>query len=535
MNEQQIPAVSSEETKKRGSVSRKLRLGTVATVTTVVVIVAILLLNVVMDIVETRYPLTLDLTAEGTYSLSADSVTLAKGIDKNIEIMVFADETLFTNDDYTKYKEMYEIMKSLGTSFVTACETTLDQFYNMLKQYHLLSDGRVTYQFINLDANPTLASRYEEYEVETGTVLFLSEERYQKADLLDLISVDMNYSTYAYTFSSEVERIVAAKINLVSAANVKTVTLLTGHDEDSGAVASLTSLLSNNACVVETLDITASAEPVEGNDVFIIPAATTDYTAEEIAKLRKWIDNDGKREVDLAVFVNAAVRLPNLYEMLADQYGIAVQEQIVVETEANNVYNQNPYYTYADVQSTDYTASLAGQRVLMAYAAPLKLTITDSTDAAKYTKALASYGETAKVQPLEARLGEDGAASGVESLQVADSYPLVTAAYTSDRLFDNDDDRYYITDVMVFGSPALVYETVANVTSACNEDLFLSTFRGLTGLESVISISSRSLDAKTLDFGGSQTPLVLGIVFMAVLPAAIIAVAITVFVRRRRL
>ncbi len=521
MNEQhETTAVSSAETvKKRKGVSRKLRLGTVATVTTVVVIAAILLLNVVMDVIETRYPLTLDLTADGTYTLSADSVALAKGLEKEVEIITFRDEGYFASPS-TGYEQI---------------NTVLTQFYQTLKHYQLESGGKVTYRFIDLDANPTVAARYEAYDISSNSILFLCEDRYQTMVLDDLYTMDIDYNTYAYSFTSEVERAIAAKVNLVSAANVKTVTLLTGHGEDNGAIAGLTSLLSSNGCVVETLDITASAEPVEGNSVFVIPAATTDYTAQEIAKLRKWIDNDGKREVDLAVFVNAAVRLPNLYEMLSDEYGIAVQEQIVVETEANNVYNQNPYYTYADVQKTDYTASLAGQRVLMAYAAPLKLTITDSTDAAKYAKALASYGETAKVQPLEARLGEDGTQSGVESLQVAESYPLATAAYTTDRLFDNDDDRYYITDVMVFGSPTLVYEAVANVTSACNEDLFLSTFRGLTGLESVISISSRSLDAKTLDFGGSQTPLVLGIVFMGVLPVAIVAVAIVVFVRRRRL
>lgn len=519
MNEQQTPAVSSAETQKRGLFSRKLRLGTVATVTTVVVIAAILLLNVVMDIIETRYPLTLDLTAEGTYSLSEDSITLARGLEKDVEIIAFRGDSYFESPN-TGYEQL---------------NTVITQFYQTLKQYQLESGGRVTYQFIDLDANPTVAARYEAYDITANSVLFLCEDRYQVIVLDDLYSMDIDYTTYAYTFDSEVERTIAAKVNLVSAANVKTVTLLTGHEEDSYAISGLTSLLSSNGCVVETLDITASAEPVEGNSVFIIPAATTDYTAEEIAKLRKWIDNDGKREVDLVVFVNAAVRLPNLYEMLSDEYGIAVQEQIVVETDANNVYNQNPYYTYADVQSTDHTASLSGQRVLMAYAAPLTLTITDSSDEAKYARALASYGETAKVQPLESRLGEEGSTSGVESLRAAEAYPLVTAAYMTDRLFDNDDDRYYVTDVMVFGSPTLVYESAANVTSACNEDLFLSTFRGLTGLESVISISSRSLDTETLDFGGSQTPIVLGVIFMAVLPIAIVAVAITVFVRRRRL
>lgn len=520
MNEQQQNTpVSGQETKPKARLSRKFRLGTVATVTTIVVVAAILLLNVVMDAVEARYPLTLDLTAEGTYTLSDNSIELAKSLDKNVEIVVFRGESYFESPQ-TSYE---------------ALNTVLTQFYQTLKSYQLESGGKVSYRFIDLDANPTLGARYEQYDVNANTILFLCEDRHQTIILDDLYDMDIDQTTYAYTFSSEVERAVAAKINLVSAANIKTVTILTGHGEDAYAAAGLTSLLSNNGCIVETLDITASAEPSEENSVFIIPAPSKDYTVEEVAKLRKWLDNDGKREKDLAVFVDASVRLPNLYELLGDQYGIEVLEQIIVETDANNIFNQNSFYTYATVQSTDYTASLANQRALLAYAAPLKLTGSTDTEAGMYSKVLASYGETAKVQPLEARLEQGTDFSEIKDMQDADSYPLVTAAYTVDRMFDNDTDEYYTTNVMVFGSPTMVYEAVASVSSACNEDLFLNTFRGLTGLESVISISSRSLNFQTLDFGGSLTPVVLAVIFMAVLPLVIVAVSIVVFVRRRRL
>lgn len=523
MNENKdMTTVSEEKTpkSKASRLTRKWRLGTVATVTMVIVIAVILMLNVVMDAIETRYPLTVDLTSDGMYTLSEESVTLAKELDKDVQILVFRDEAYFTSPN-TGYD---------------ALNTILMQFHQTLKQYQLESGGKVTYQFIDLDANPTMASRYEAYEVTSNSVLFLCEDRYQHITMDDLFSYDINTSTYAYEFTSNVERAVAAKINLVSAANVKTVTLLTGHGEDAYAIAGLESVLSSNGCLIEQLDITASAEPSEETSVFIIPAATTDYTTEEIARLRAWLDNDGKREKDLVVLVNSVVRLPNLYELLNDEYGIEVLEEVVVETDANNVYNQNPYYTYADVQETEYTASLVGQRAMLTYAASLKLNITDSTEQSKYAKVLASYGETAQVQPLESRLGEEGAESGVASLKDAQSYPIVTAAYTTDRLFDNNDDRYYTTDVMVFGSPTLVYESTLNITSACNEDLFLNTFRGLTGLESVISISSRSMDMEMLDFGGSLVPKVLGIyVFTIGLPLVMIVIAVVVFVRRRRL
>lgn len=518
MNDKKTSEVSLKETSKR-RLMRKFRLGAVATVTTAVVLVAILLLNVVMDTVESRFPFAIDLTAEGTYSLSDNSIALAKGVEKDVQIIAFRNETYFESPN-TGYEQL---------------NTIITQFYQTLKHYKMESGGKVTYEFIDLDANPTIAARYQDFNVTANTILFLSGDRSQTITLDDLYSNDMDYTTYAYTFASEVERVVAARINLVTAPNIKTVTVLTGHGEDEGTITSLEELLSNNGCIVERLDITASAEPVEDTSVLVIPGAKTDYSPAEIAKVRKWVDNDGKREVDLVVFTDSSVRLPNLYEMLNDQFGIEVQEQIVAETDTANVYNQQPKCVYGDVQSTDFTASLVGKRTLMIEAAPLKLNISTSSDQSKYAKVIVSHGETAKVQPLASKLGEEDESSNEEEMLDAESYPIVTAAYTTDRMFDNDDGRYYTTDVMVFGTTAFVYNPVFDVTSACNEEAFMAVFRGLTGLDSVISISSRSMDVKTLDFGGSKVPNVLGWVFMGILPLSIVAVSIIVFVRRRRL
>ncbi len=521
MNDNNRTAVSVQESDgKKPRFSRKMRFGTVSMITTVVVIVAILLLNVVMDVIETRYPLTVDLTSDGAYTLSDASVELAKGLDSDVKIIAFRAESYFTTPA-TGYEEL---------------NTVITQFYQALRQYQLESGGKVSYEFIDLDANPTASAAYADYNVSANTVLFLCGERYQTITFDDLYSYAVDYSTYATSFSSEVESVMAARINLVSAAVTKKVTLLTGHGEDATAIATLTKTLENNACYVTQLDITASVEPDEDTGVFVIAGATVDYTAEEIARVRDWLHNNGKREKDLVVLCDSVARLPNLYEMLNDEYGIEVLEQVVYEEDAANQYRQNPYYVYGNVAQTDYTEDLVGQRAMMGTVRALKLNVTDSTDEAMYAKPLITYGETVKLKPL-ARLEEEGASStAADALQTPDSYPVVGAAFTTARMFDNDDGRYYATDVMVYGSTTVMYELVVNITSACNEDLFMNTFRGLTGLESVIAVSSRSLSQETLDFGGSAVPAVLGIgVFMVGLPVLLIIIAIVVFVRRKRL
>lgn len=521
MNEQQTPAVSvSENGKKKRGIARKWRFGTVAMVTTAVVVAAILLLNMVMDIIETRYPLTLDLTSDGTYSLSDASIELAKGLDNEVEIIVFNKESVFATPA-TGYEEL---------------NTVFTQFYQSLRQYHLESGGKVTYEFVDLDANPTLAAAYADYGVTSGSILFLCGERYQVISVSDLYSANLNYSTYSYDYSSEVERVMAARINLVSASVPKVVTLLTGHDEDTYAIACLQELLANNGCDVKQLDITASEELGEDTDIIVIAGATEDYSADEIARLRAWLDNDGKLERDLVVLCDSVSRLPNLYEMLGDEYGIKVSDEVVAETNAANIYLQNPYYVYGDVAQTDYTEDLAGKRAMMGTIRAMTLTVGESTDEAVYGKPLITYGETAQLEPLAENIAAGEITAGDDTRHNADSYPIVGAAFSTTRMYDNDTHAYYATDVLVFGSTTVVYDTVSSLPSACNEDLFMNTFRGLTGLESVISVSSRSLATDTIDFGGSLVPQVLGIgIFMIGLPVLLILIAIVVFVRRKRL
>ncbi len=504
----------SAPAKKR--LSRKWRFGTVALVTTAVVVAAVLLLNVVMDVVEKRYPLTVDLTADGTYTLSEESIALAKGIEQPVSIVVFTAESFFASPN-------------TGADMM---DTVLTQFYQTVKQYQAQSGGKVTARFIDLDANPTLANQYAEYGVQGGSILFLCGDRYQTITLMDLYDYDGSYYE-GFTYTSEVERVVASKINLVSAAAVKHAVMLTGHGESQEVAETLTALLSSNGCEVQTLDITASTEPPANVDVFVIAGATTDFSTEEITKLRGWIDNGGKRERDLLVLLDPATVQKNLNEMLADEFGIVVEDRLISETDTDNVYNMVAYNTYADVADTEFTQDLQGKRVLIPMARPLTLTLTESTDESKFSKPLVTFGETARVQELSKIGATEEEAAKAEK---AASYPLVAAAYTTDRLYDNNDNRYYATDVMVFGSVMFCYDTVLNVSSACNEELFLNTFRGLTGLESVISVSNRSLSQETLDFGGSKVPAVLGIgIFTIGLPALMIVLAIVVFVRRRRL
>ena len=122
---------------------RRLRYGTASVVLTIVVIIAVLLLNVVMDIVADRYPLTLDMSEDKVFTLSDESVAIAKAVKNDVEIIVFKDESFFTDP-----------VPGGITELVGDDVTVMREFHTALQQYRSLSGDKVTYKFIDPDLEP---------------------------------------------------------------------------------------------------------------------------------------------------------------------------------------------------------------------------------------------------------------------------------------------------------------------------------------------------------------------------------------------
>ena len=284
---------------------RKLRYGSMATILTVVVVAAAVLINVVAGILYDRFPLSLDLNKDKTYTLTEESVKIAKNIKKDIKITIFTPEDLFASQ--TGDQQM---------------DTILRQFTEALKQYQSLSAGHVTYEYLDITGNPTLAKPYEKYEIVYGSILFRSgegeDEKYKVLSVNDIVEQD--YSNYSYTgqvtVTSKVENALATGVNAVSASKMLMATVFTGHDEDSNTISSLKSLMTTNGFSFEEVNPGTTTEFHKDSILGIIAAPTKDYTNAEIERLTKWLANDGKRGRNLLVLTDSIADCPNLYDFL---------------------------------------------------------------------------------------------------------------------------------------------------------------------------------------------------------------------------
>lgn len=506
--------------KRKRTDSRKLRYGTTATALTVVVIAVVVLINVVAGIFNTRYPLKLDLTKDKLFTLSDDSKKIAQSITQNVTITIFTNEEGFTNPNY-------------GTDEVNTC---IRQFTDGVKQYDTLSGGKVTATYVDLDANPTEATKYSAYNVSAYDILFSCGSRSQKISANDLFSYSQDsYTGQASNFESKVEQQLASKITMVTSDSTPEVEFLTGHDEDSTTKTSLTDIFGSNNYSTKDLDITSSAAFDDNCVLAVIPAPTTDYSQDEITKLRTWLNNGGNLDRHLIVIANYKGSCTNLYQFLNVEYGIEVTNQMISETDSSREYNSmGPYYPYGDIASTDYTSELSSKKDLMPICLELLLHKSgSSSDTPTTNTAVVTFPKTAKLTPMADALSQTANSSSKITQNAAESYPITGLAYATTTSYDSS-SKAHTTNVMVSGSQFMLDSNVLALTSVANEKTIVVLSNGFTGNQNTLSIPSKSLAKTSMEFSTAQAN-VFWFVFVLIIPVGLLIAGIVVFRRRRRL
>ncbi len=497
--------------------NRKLRLGATATAITIVVVAVVVIINIICGILADRFPWTLDLTADQTYSLSEESRNVAKSVTKKVEIVVLAGEEYFSapNTGREDFDTIYR------------------QFYLFSKEYENLSGGNVTTAYVDLEKNPTLSPSYEEkYEATSGNILFVCGEQYRMISLNDLLDVDdSNY--YSPTISSLVEQKLATNISSVCGGKTVTVTFLTGHGESEDSIAALKRLYELNGYFTQTLDFTTAQAISDTTGAIAIVGPTKDYSVDEIKRLREWLNNDGNLGRNLFVFANFAGTCPNLYDFLSVDYGITVTSNIIMETDANN-YPINYYGGYLPLNtviSTNLTTTSANKKVVMPFT--LQLLTSKNADTEKLTNhTLVSFPESSRLTPFTASSSET---SNEEVTQLeADTYPVIGMAYAYD--YDMVNNKTVQNYVVVSGSYLFADADYLSSTlyENQNESLAIDPLRTMCPLGNTVSVSSKDLSANTVSFS-SLTATVLDRVFTVGVPLVLIVICLVVFFKRRHL
>lgn len=493
--------------------NRKLRLGTTATAFTAIVIAAVMIFNVIVGVLYDRFPLSFDLTSDNTYTLSEQARAVAKNVKQDIEITVFASETSFASP----------------TESTTELNTILRQFYLFSKEYNALSGGNITTKYLDPVNDPTVLTTYSEYDVAYGSILFRCGEQHRLLNLESLFSYELDSYSYEYMYFSKVEEVLSSTVNSICGGKTVTITFLTGHGENTELISKMSSLYQLNGYATETVNFkTASANEIdETTEMLVIAAPTSDYSLDEISRLREWLDNDGNLDRNLFVLCNFECKADtetgrnNLYDFLADDYGITVTDKLIVETNSNN-YMPGPNGEFQPLTlmgSTDLTESTGA--VFMPYT--LQLELKNGTDASVTgvgNVPLVEFSEDAELVEVDS-LGE-----GKTKVQKETDNAVIGMAYAVEP------QGTVANHVIVSGSYLFPLFSAAYVEYK-NEELMLEPVRTTCDLGDAIAISSKDLTTVTLSFTEANARAIQ--IFFVALPVLLILISLIVFFRRRHL
>ncbi len=496
--------------------NRKLRLGTTATVFTAVVIAAVIVFNVIVGIFYDRFPLSLDLTTDSTYTMSEQARAVAKNvstIENDIEIIVFLNETYFSSP-------------SLSTDELNI---VLRQFHLFSKEYNALSNGKVKVTYLDPTADPTILDKYSEYNVESGSILFRCGQQSRVRNVENLYELSYDSSYYDYVYYSRVEEVLSSTVNSICGGKTVTVTFLTGHGEDTDLISEMSSLYQLNGYATETIDFTTAAadEIDETSEILVIAAPSLNYSLDEISKIREWLKNDGNYDRNLFVLCNYACKPDtetnriNLYDFLETDYGITVTDNVIVETDSNNHVSgtNGEYYPLTLMEQTDLTGGTG--LLLMPYTLQLKLKHeSDPAATGVGNVPLAIFEDSAELVKVE-DLGEKKDSKETDDDVIGMAYAVEAHGGT------------LANHIIVSGSYQFPYSMFTSRPEYTNEELMLEPVRVTCDLGESMALSNKDLTTPTLSFTEADAQIIN--IFLICAPLLLIVISVVIFLRRRHL
>ena len=476
------------KSKKSASDGKVFRSGLYSAAITAAVIAAVVLLNLLVRAIPSKYT-EFDLSEAGLYTLGDSSKQVARELSQDVTIYYL-------------------------------CETgNEDQIISKLLDKYAAESSHITWELKDPAVYPTFAAQYGAQEASSGSVILVSGDQNVVLDASDLYDYDYSdyytTGTYSVTFAGE-NKITSAIYRLTSGEEHRAY-YTTNHGEQT-LTDTLTSALENQNLTLTGLDMLSDSIP-EDCDLLIINNPVQDFASagalvDEMSDLRGYLSRGGK----LLITTDSYNRTPNLDALLAE-FGLSRTEGLVVEGDSSHYMNGYPTYLLPDYASAVESGVLdnvdKNRGVLLQMAQGIALTETeDVISEALLTTSAEAYSKTAGYE-MTTLTQEDGDPDG----------PFTLAAYARN---ENTEAEVIWIDCGNMDNEGIYPMLPGNVTflQACATTLAFE--------ESTTLIESKALEAAPLEVSNS-TSVALGLTFVIVLPAAVLAAgAVVVLLRRRK-
>lgn len=509
----------------------RAKYGAYATAVTAIFLAAIILLNVILNVLNNKYPITVDLTAKSENTVNPENSEFLKSVDYPVELYVLFTEEMYTNSSYVaNYHNFTD--ESNGAYY--------EQTVQLLKQYHKYNSN-ISVTFVDPYGNDinTLIQEYTEANLTMtyGDILIKCyTEGRDKDPKLGVLSFEDCYeteedsTTYSYTgyesytlVGNNIEQAVANGIFKTANLNNVDVAVVTASSNEA-YVTYLQQVAEQNAYTFSTIPVIKDAD-FSKYDVMIICAPSSDYTENEVDIISDWLDNDGKGGRILLYFASAAsTNMPNLHGLL-EEWGIAYQTEYKYYSADSDYYyedNTNIYLTSTGSEYSKTTDTMAYSyiannmvpiRAMFESKGNGERTVTDiieTTDPSTYKKPdkETDWKPTGAGESYPAALlAENTAAESTSYIAAFSSVDFITNASITTKT-ENGNLRF-VVDVL-------------NCTIRQTDDQYIMDTRTV----------GDATGSFTADTNETQTRIMFT-VFVVLVPVTFIAFAIIIYIRRK--
>ncbi|MEA3351722.1 MAG: Gldg family protein [Chloroflexota bacterium] len=369
----------------------------------------------------------------------------------------------------------------------------------LLENYKFSSEGKFEYEVIDPISNPGAAQAAG--ITKDGTVVFSMGDRQE----LVTVQSEREYTGALVRLMSDVDRVVY---------------FLTGHGEfspdDQGdqSYAHARATLESKNYTVQILNLLSENQIPEDASVVVVAGPLHPLTENEIVLLDDYVSKGGALMVlaEPLPLTNVKIGEDLLAEYLTNEWGLTVGEDIIIDPTS-----QQPFVVYA-AQYGDHLVTQKMQQVGTAFPTVRSVQVDASIGGATglVFTAAQSWAET----NLDAVV--DGSEIGLDEQDIAG--PLVVAAVAESM---ESGGR-----VVVFGDSE--FAANAYFANLGNGDMFINTVDWAVGQEELINLTPRDTTQRFLP---PPQPYIINLILLVVvfvLPGAVLASGVVVWVQKRR-
>jgi ABC-type uncharacterized transport system involved in gliding motility auxiliary subunit len=253
--------------------------------------------------------------------------------------------------------------------------------------------------------------------------------------------------------------------------------------------------------------------------LLILARPSRDLDMEELQKLDAFLGEGHDRTLFYLTEVDQP-GLPNLTDFLAE-WGIAVEPGLIYETSNTRILMSNPYVALANFAEEKYAKNASEKRLFPVIPQARPLRVLWDARGWRTTVTLINSSDTSVIRPLEDSPDWTPTLSG--------SVPILAL---SDFYRTNPQNEALSGHVLVCASTLALAPIMLTNPNLANSAYFMDLLGQLAKRDDQVYIQDKTLGFTELRITGDQV-IIFTLIFVVLLPLAVLAAGIVVWLRRR--